>query len=134
MRIALRCNEEVAKILVLVPIVFIFVYLGFEHSIANMATFSMAMLGGGVLTMGEALHNLFFSTVGNVVGGVLLVGLPFIYLIHWSASSRCLRYISSAKPPHPVLSRAIPLHCRCAAANATPLALGCAFARSLACT
>ena len=79
-RIALRCNEEVAKILVLVPIVFIFVYLGFEHSIANMGTFSMAMLGGGVLTMGEALHNLFFSTVGNVVGGVLFVGLPFTYL------------------------------------------------------
>jgi len=33
-----------------------------------------------VLTMGEALHNLFFSTVGNVVGGVLFVGLPFTYL------------------------------------------------------
>jgi hypothetical protein len=26
------------------------------------------------------LHNLFFSTVGNVVGGVLFVGLPFTYL------------------------------------------------------
>ena len=40
----------------------------------------MAILGGGALTLGEALHNLFFSTVGNVVGGVLLVGLPFTYL------------------------------------------------------
>ena len=59
---------------------FIFVYLGFEHSIANMGTFSMAILGGGALTLGEALHNLLFSTVGNVVGGVLLVGLPFTYL------------------------------------------------------
>ena len=53
---------------------------GFELSIANMGTFSMAFLGGGSLTMGEALHNLFYSTVGNVVGGVLLVGLPFAYL------------------------------------------------------
>jgi nitrite transporter NirC len=79
-RIALRCQEEVAKILVLVLIVFIFVYLGFEHSIANMGTFSMAMLGGGALTVGEALHNLLFSTLGNVVGGVLLVGLPFTFL------------------------------------------------------
>jgi nitrite transporter NirC len=79
-RVALRCKEEVAKILVLIFIVFIFVYLGFEHSIANMGTFSMAILGGGTLTMGEALHNLLFSTVGNVVGGVLLVGLPFSYL------------------------------------------------------
>jgi nitrite transporter NirC len=79
-RVALRCKEEVAKILVLISIVFIFVYLGFEHSIANMGTFSMAMLGGGALTVGQALHNLLYSTLGNVVGGALLVGLPFTYL------------------------------------------------------
>jgi nitrite transporter len=79
-RIALRCKEEVAKILVLISVVFIFVYLGFEHSIANMGTFSIAMLGGSALTVGDALHNLLYSTAGNVVGGVLLVGLPFTYL------------------------------------------------------
>ncbi len=79
-RIALRCKEEVAKILILIFVVFIFVYLGFEHSIANMGTFSMAILGGGNLTVGEALHNLLYSTAGNVVGGVILVGLPFAYL------------------------------------------------------
>jgi nitrite transporter NirC len=79
-RVALRCKEEVAKILILILIVFIFVYLGFEHSIANMGTFSMAILGGGTLTVGDALHNLLYSTAGNVVGGVLLVGLPFTYL------------------------------------------------------
>jgi nitrite transporter NirC len=79
-RVALRCKEEVAKILVLILIVFIFVYLGFEHSIANMGTFSMAILGGSTLTVGDALHNLLYSTAGNVVGGVLLVGLPFTYL------------------------------------------------------
>jgi nitrite transporter NirC len=79
-RIALRCREEIAKILVLILIVFIFVYLGFEHSIANMGTFAMAMLGGAPLTFAETLHNLLWSTLGNVVGGVLLVGLPFSYL------------------------------------------------------
>src|SRR6476620_11286555 len=79
-RVALRCKEEVAKILVLILIVFIFVYLGLEHSIANRGTFAMAMLGGGTLTVGEALHNLFYSTAGNVIGGVLFVGLPFTYL------------------------------------------------------
>jgi nitrite transporter NirC len=45
-----------------------------------MGTFSLAMLGGGTLTIGQALHNLLYSTIGNVVGGVLLVGLPFTYL------------------------------------------------------
>jgi nitrite transporter len=79
-RMALRCQEEVAKIMILILVVFMFVYLGFEHSIANMGTFSLAMLGGGSLTMSEALHNLLYSTAGNVVGGVVLVGLPFTYL------------------------------------------------------
>jgi nitrite transporter NirC len=79
-RVALRCKEEIAKILVLILVVFIFVYLGFEHSIANMGTFSMAILAGSSLTIGEAAHNLLYSTVGNLVGGVLFVGLPFTYL------------------------------------------------------
>jgi nitrite transporter NirC len=79
-RIALRCHDEVAKILVLILVVFIFVYLGFEHSIANMGTFSMAILGGGSLTLSAALHNLLYSTAGNLVGGIVFVGLPFTYL------------------------------------------------------
>jgi nitrite transporter len=79
-RIALRCHEEVAKILILILVVFIFVYLGFEHSIANMGTFSMAMLGGGSLTLAAALHNLLYATLGNLVGGIVFVGLPFTYL------------------------------------------------------
>ena len=43
-------------------------------------TFSMAILGGGTVPVSEALHNLLYSTAGNVLGGVLLVGLPFTYL------------------------------------------------------
>ena len=61
-------------------VVFIFVYLGFEHSIANMGTFSMALLAGGNVTVADAFHNLLYSTAGNIVGGVVFVGLPFAYL------------------------------------------------------
>jgi nitrite transporter NirC len=79
-RLALRCKEDIAKIAVLILVVFIFLYLGFEHSIANMGTFSMAMLGTSTLALGDAVHNLIWSTLGNVVGGVLLVGIPFAYV------------------------------------------------------
>jgi nitrite transporter len=78
-RLAPRCKEEVAKIRILVLVIFIFVYLGFEHWIANMGTFSRAILGGGALTLSGALRNLLCSTLDNVVGGVLLVGLPLVY-------------------------------------------------------
>jgi nitrite transporter NirC len=66
--------------MILILVVFIFVYIGFEHSIANMGTFSFALLGGGTLTLRDDLHNLLYSTFGNVIGGVLLVGMPFSYL------------------------------------------------------
>lgn len=79
-RLALRCKDDIAKIAVLLLVVFIFLYLGFEHSIANMGTFSMSMLGHGTITFTEAIHNLIFSTLGNIIGGVLFVGLPFAYI------------------------------------------------------
>ena len=102
-RIALRCKEEVAKILVLILIVLVtFVYLGFEHSIANMGTFSMAFLGGGTLTIREALHNLLYSTAGNLAGGVLLVGLPFTYLNPREREEQMVRVDGgSSLPAHP---------------------------------
>jgi len=79
-RLALRCKDDIAKIIILILVVFIFLYLGFEHSIANMGTFAMSLLGNGTVTMGEIMHNMLYATLGNIVGGVLLVGLPFAYI------------------------------------------------------
>ncbi|SFN10853.1 nitrite transporter NirC [Formivibrio citricus] len=79
-RLALRCKEDIAKIAIMILVVFIFLYLGFEHSIANMGTFSMSLLGNGQIRLEEALYNLAFSTLGNIVGGALFVGLPFSYI------------------------------------------------------
>ena len=76
-RLALRMKEEIAKIMILILVVFIFLYLGFEHSIANMGTFTLSLLGNGTVTAGEAAYNLLFSTLGNIVGGALLVAFPF---------------------------------------------------------
>lgn len=79
-RLALHCKDDIAKIVIMILVVFIFLYLGFEHSIANMGTFSMSLLGNGQITLGDALYNLAFSTLGNIVGGALFVGLPFSYI------------------------------------------------------
>lgn len=79
-RVALRCQEEVAKILVLLLVVFMFLYFGGEHSIANMGTFAMALFGHGTITVPDALYNLAFATLGNIIGGVLFMALPFAYI------------------------------------------------------
>lgn len=77
---------------ILLPIA-AFVALGFEHCIANMFFFGMglackaagfgaAVVGVENLTLGGACYNLFFSTLGNVVGGAVLVGLGYWYAYH----------------------------------------------------
>lgn len=76
----LRLKEEVAKMAAMILVVFTFLYLGFEHSIANMGTFAFAMVGGGSLTLGGAARNLACCTLGNLVGGAVLVGWAYAVL------------------------------------------------------
>lgn len=58
-----------------------FVTLGLEHSIANMYYLPMALLSGADFTVGDMLlRNLLPVTLGNTVGGALLVGGAYAYL------------------------------------------------------
>ena len=70
-----------------------FVALGFEHCVANMfffafglacktAGFGAAVAAADALNIGSVCYNLFFSTVGNVIGGAALVGLGYWYAYH----------------------------------------------------
>jgi len=88
------------KVLVIVPPIAAFVAAGFEHSIANLyfLPFALAikhwagpdfwaLIGQGAsaypeLTAGAAIHNIAVATIGNLVGGSLMVGAVywFIYL------------------------------------------------------
>ncbi|MFB7278318.1 formate/nitrite transporter family protein [Streptomyces hydrogenans] len=68
-----RARGDGAKIFVLWLPVLVFVAVGFEHCVANMALFSMAILDG-TAGFGELAHNLLFTLPGNVVGGGVLVG------------------------------------------------------------
>jgi formate/nitrite transporter len=63
-----------------------FVACGFEHSIANMFFLPLGMVvaapSGAPIGFGEVVHNLFYVTVGNILGGTVLVALVywFVYL------------------------------------------------------
>lgn len=68
-----RAKGDGAKTLVLWLPVMVFVAVGFEHCVANMAVYSMAILDD-LATFGDLLRNLAFTVPGNIVGGGLLVG------------------------------------------------------------
>jgi formate transporter len=94
-----RSNTD--KVLVILPPISAFVACGFEHCVANMYFIPSALFikdldpvyfatvaeklkdGGAILTWGNFLtRNLVPATIGNIIGGALMVGLMywFIYL------------------------------------------------------
>lgn len=52
-----------------------FVILGYEHSIANMFFIPCGMLAGADVTVADAARNILWATLGNIIGGALLVGV-----------------------------------------------------------
>ncbi|MGK0500842.1 MAG: formate/nitrite transporter [Oceanicoccus sp.] len=60
--------------------VMLFFFMGFEHSIVNMFLFPFAMIMGGEFTVADYLFwNEIPTVLGNLVGGLFLVGLPLYY-------------------------------------------------------
>lgn len=61
--------------------VMIFVVMGYEHSIANMFFIPAAIYSGADITWGAFISkNLIPATLGNIVGGMVLVGTVYWYL------------------------------------------------------
>ena len=56
-----------------------FVTCGFEHSIANMTFLSIGLMNpmGKAITMGGFFYNLGIVTLGNMVGGILFIAVPY---------------------------------------------------------
>lgn len=76
----MKIQDSTTKLIFLVVIVMAFVLPGFEHCIANIGTFTMGitMLQNTVNWSSLPMHML-ISTVGNIIGGSVLFGLP-VYL------------------------------------------------------
>jgi formate transporter len=72
---AIASDDIASKILAIWFPIMAFVALGLEHSIANMFFIPLGMLNGASVTIGQFLwNNLLPVTVGNIIGGAILVG------------------------------------------------------------
>jgi len=76
---AARTENAAAKVMLIFWPITIFVAAGYEHSVANMFTFSMALLGGhpANITLLGAVHNLIWVTAGNLVGGSVFMAAGY---------------------------------------------------------
>ena len=72
--------------------VMLFFFMGFEHSIVNMFLFPFSMIMGGDFTVADyLLWNELPVALGNLVGGLLFVGLPIYYTHAKMSPARTLK-------------------------------------------
>lgn len=77
----MAAKDTTGKIFAIWLPVMAFVTMGFEHSIANMYFIPLAIFEGAPITWAHFFEsNLIPATLGNIVGGVLFVGMPYGYL------------------------------------------------------
>lgn len=75
--LSFSAKSAAGKILAILWPISTFVMLGLEHSVANMYFFPQGWMAGSVVTMGEAVANLIWVTLGNIVGGAGGVALAY---------------------------------------------------------
>jgi nitrite transporter NirC len=99
-----RTKSDGAKMALIFWCLLAFVACGFEHVVANMTTFSLAMFdhvhGATVAAFGR---NLLFVGLGNLVGGGLLVGVAYAFV----ARPRTEDVSAAAPAPEPSTSAAV---------------------------
>ncbi len=72
-------KDDVVKVMVMIASVFIFAYLGLEHSVANTVVFTMYAFQGS-LDYASALVQVGIVLIGNYIGGGILIGLYYAYV------------------------------------------------------
>lgn len=74
-----RCKEEVAKLIMVFWCLFAFITAGFEHSVANMTLLAIALFNpaGAAVSVGGYVYNLVAVSLGNMVGAVLFLAIPY---------------------------------------------------------
>ncbi|BDC02082.1 TPA: formate/nitrite transporter family protein [Clostridium perfringens] len=89
-----RLKTETSKLIMIFWCLFAFVTSGFEHSIANMSLLVIGVIltKGATITVAGSLYNLFFVTLGNILGGVLL-GVTYYYISNKKVENKKLVHI-----------------------------------------
>lgn len=76
-----RLKSETARMILIFWCALGFITSGFEHVVANMTTFSLALMSGVPdVTIVDFASNILFAGIGNYVGGGIIVGIGYCIL------------------------------------------------------
>jgi nitrite transporter len=93
-----RTTSDAAKCILIFWCLFAFIASGFEHSVANMTVLSIALLGHhpANVTLAGMAYNLFWVTIGNIIGGAVFVGAGY-----WLANTEDAKAVRVEAQPVP---------------------------------
>ncbi len=72
-------HDDLTKSITMIMSVFIFAFVGFEHSVANTVLFTIVGLKDGI-DVALATGNVVIALLGNYVGGGILIGFYYAYV------------------------------------------------------
>ena len=73
-----KVDSDIARLVIIFWCLFVFIASGFEHSVANMTLLSMTYFTpGSIVGLSDIAYNLFFVTIGNVIGGSFFVAIAY---------------------------------------------------------
>lgn len=73
---ATKMKSESGKLIMIFWCIFVFMVCGFEHSIADMSIEGVALFNGDI-NAGSYFYSVLLATLGNMIGGIFFVALPY---------------------------------------------------------
>ncbi len=77
-----KLKSESGKLIMIFWCIFAFITSGYEHSVANMCFLTLGYLQpmNEIITLSACLTNIFFVTIGNIIGGFVFLVLPYFII------------------------------------------------------
>lgn len=97
-----RTRSDTAKILLICLCLFAFIGSGFEHSIANMTLLGMGLFAPAAegVSWGGYWYNLLWVTLGNTVGGAVIMAGGYHLMARKKGQSEALRHSQAEGEQH----------------------------------
>jgi nitrite transporter len=97
----MRAKDETARLVLIFWCLFAFIGAGFEHSVANMTLLALGLFlphDPALVSWTGFARNLAVVTVGNIVGGALLIALPYWYVAQGQRRMLAVRPVEEEGP------------------------------------